>query len=77
MEPELGDLLTELDPAMFVIDCLPNMTVAEINQRTVDLIKKIRKSRPDTPIVVVENPYYSMTLWNTRVKNSILAKTKR
>ena len=26
MEPELADLLAELDPAVYVLDCLPNMT---------------------------------------------------
>lgn len=76
MEPELGDLLAELDPALFVIDCLPNMTVAEIDQRTVDLVKKIRKARPDTPIVMVENPHYSQVLWNTSIRNQVNAKNK-
>lgn len=76
MEPELGDLLAELAPAMFVIDCLPNMTVPEINDRTVNLVKKIRKAQPNTPIVLVENPNYSQVLWNTAVKNSVAAKNK-
>lgn len=74
MESALGDLLAELDPALFVIDCLPNMTVPEINERTVDLVKKIRKNRAETPIVLVENPLYSQALWNASVKNSIAAK---
>ena len=76
MEAELGDLLAELDPALFVIDCLPNMTIPEINDRTVDLVKKIRKTRPQTPIVLIENPLYSQALWNTAVKNTIAAKNK-
>lgn len=76
MEPELGDLLAELDPALFVIDCLPNMTVPEINDRTVNLVKKIRKAQPNTPIVLVENPNYSQVLWNPAVKNSVAAKNK-
>lgn len=76
MEPEVADLLAELDPALFVIDCLPNMTVPEINDRTVNLVKKIRKARPETPILIVENPHYSQALWNPAVKNSVLAKNK-
>lgn len=76
MEPALGDLLAELDPAMFVIDCLPNMTIPEINERTVDLVKKIRKNRPETPIVLVENPRYSQALWNVSVSNQLIAKNK-
>ena len=33
MEPALADLLAELDPAMFVIDCLPNMPAKEVAER--------------------------------------------
>ncbi|MEZ5347502.1 MAG: SGNH/GDSL hydrolase family protein [Pyrinomonadaceae bacterium] len=80
MEPEMADLLAELDPAIFVIDCLPNMKTAEISERTVPLVKKIRQARPDTPIVFVENPKYSQALWNpvnlkaVNTKNELLRK---
>src|SRR5262249_47654418 len=30
MEPEMADLLAELDPAVYVLDCLPNLTAAEV-----------------------------------------------
>jgi len=74
MEPAMADLLAELDPSVFVVDCLPNMQVPEIKERTVPLIRKLRKARPDTPIVLVENPMYSQALWNTNVKRSVDAK---
>lgn len=58
MEPEVGALLAELDPAVYVIDCLPNMVEAEIRERTEPLVRKLRESRPDTPIVLVEDRTY-------------------
>jgi lysophospholipase L1-like esterase len=76
MESALAELLAELDPAVFVIDCLPNMQVKEIAERTVPLVKKIRDARPDTPIVLVENPMYSQTLWNPETLKSVNAKNK-
>jgi len=76
MEPSVADLLAELDPAMFVIDCLPNMTAKEISERTVNLVKKIRKARPNAAIVLVENPNYSQSLWNPAVQDSINLKNK-
>jgi len=76
MEPALADLLAELDPAMYVIDCLPNMTAPEISERTAPLIKRIRKARPDTPIVLVENLTYSQSLWNPATQKSIKLKNK-
>jgi lysophospholipase L1-like esterase len=55
MEPEMADLLAELDPSVYVIDCLPNMVVDEINERTETFIKKLRATHPDTPIVLIED----------------------
>lgn len=58
MEPEMGALLAELDPAVYVIDCLPNMVEAQIRERAEPLVRKLRESRPDTPIVLVEDRTY-------------------
>lgn len=76
MEPALADLLAELDPAMYVIDCLPNMPVKEVAERTVPFVERIRKARPETPIVLVENLRYPQGLWFANVKNSVAAKNK-
>ena len=55
MEKEVGDYLIQLDPAVYVIDCLPNMNADMLKERAVPLIQQIRKARPDTPIVMVED----------------------
>jgi hypothetical protein len=55
MEPEMADLLAELDPAVYIIDCLPNMVADEITERTEPLVKKLRAAHPDVPIVLVED----------------------
>ncbi len=58
MEPEVGDLLAELDAAAFVIDCAPNMTDAQITGRTIPLVERLRAARPDAPILLVEDRRY-------------------
>jgi lysophospholipase L1-like esterase len=58
MEASVGALLAELDPAVYVIDCLPNMSAALVAERTEPLIRQLRKARPDTPIVLVEDRTY-------------------
>jgi hypothetical protein len=55
MEENVGRFLAELDPAAYVIDCVPNMTAAEVRGRTVPLVKQLRKARPDVAIVLVED----------------------
>jgi hypothetical protein len=59
MEPELADLLAELDPSVYVLDCLPNMNAAEVTERVEPFVKKLRAAHPGTPIVLVEDRTYA------------------
>lgn len=68
MEPEVGALLTEIDAAVYVIDCLPNMTEPEVSERAEALVRQLREARPDTPIVLVEDRTYT---------NAWIMKSKR
>ena len=55
MEPEMADLLAELDPSVYVLDCLPNIVADEIKERVEPCVRKLRAAHPDTPIVLVED----------------------
>lgn len=59
MDVSVGDLLAEIDAAVYVIDCLPNMQPVMVAERTVPLVKQLRAARPDTPIVLVEDRRFS------------------
>jgi len=59
MEAEVGELLCELDPCVYVIDCLPNMAGDAVAERTEPLVRQLRKARPDTPILLVEDRTYT------------------
>lgn len=59
MEKEVGALIAEIDAAIYVIDCLPNMTGDVVAERAEPLVRQLRKARPDTPIVLVEDRTYS------------------
>ena len=55
MEPEVVKLVAELDPAVFVLDCLPNMAAQLVTERTVPGVKLLRAAHPDTPILLAED----------------------
>ncbi|HUG93804.1 MAG TPA: SGNH/GDSL hydrolase family protein [Planctomycetaceae bacterium] len=59
MELELAELMAELDAALFVIDCLPNITAREVTERTGPLVKSLRQAHPTTPILLVEDRSYA------------------
>jgi hypothetical protein len=59
MELEVAELMAELQAAVFVIDCLPNITADDVRARTEPLVKTLRQARPDTPILLVEDRNYA------------------
>ena len=42
MDPAVGELLTEIDAAVYVIDCLPNMQPADVTAKCIPLVKQLR-----------------------------------
>lgn len=64
MEPEVTKIVAELDPAVFVLDCLPNMSAKDINERAAACVKMLRDAHPTTPILLVEDRNYSDNVWN-------------
>ena len=59
MDSGVVDLLAELDPSVYVIDCLPNMDAALVKERTEHLVRKLRSARSRTPILLVEDRTFS------------------
>ncbi|MEY4484750.1 MAG: hypothetical protein RL693_2202, partial [Verrucomicrobiota bacterium] len=55
MDAAVGDYLCQLDAAVFIIDCAPNMDAKLITERCIPLVKQLRATRPATPIVLVED----------------------
>ena len=59
MEPEVARLLAEIDAAVYIIDCCPNLDGTRVSQRTEPLVAILREKRPNTPILLVEDRIYA------------------
>lgn len=55
MDKAVGDYLAQVDAAVFVIDCLPNMSPPDVTAKCAPLVKQLRAARPQTPIILVED----------------------
>lgn len=55
MDAAVGELMIDIDAAVYVIDCVPNMNAAAVLEKCVPLVKQLRAARPDVPIVLVED----------------------
>jgi len=59
MELEVGKYLCQLDAAVHVIDCLPNLQGDQVAERTIPLVRQLRAAQPEVPILLVEDRTYS------------------
>ena len=55
MDLELAPMIAEIDAALYVIDCLPNMSTEQVTERAAPFVRALREQRPDTPILLVED----------------------
>lgn len=71
METEVAELMAEIDAAVYVIDCLPNISAEDVRARTAPVVKLLKKAHPDTPILLVEDRNYadSFLLPSKRTRN--------
>ncbi len=54
MEPDMADMLAEIDASVYVIDAQANMNDKLVSERCEKFLRRLRQLRPDTPILLVE-----------------------
>jgi hypothetical protein len=59
LDPDIAELLGELDAAVFVLDCLPNLSAAQVAERTAPFMQTLRKAKPAAPVLLVEDRTYA------------------
>ncbi len=61
LEQELINLMTEIDAAIYVLDCLPNLDSKkdDVVNLTVEAVKTLRQKHPQTPIILCSHIGYS------------------
>ncbi|MCR5003960.1 MAG: SGNH/GDSL hydrolase family protein [Bacteroidales bacterium] len=75
LDYEIADLMAAVpDPAVFVLDNVPNCKKEQIEEREENFIAILRKAHPTVPIIFVENPDFT-DLWLDNVsREAIKAK---
>lgn len=65
LETEVIALINEIDAEMYILDCLPNLTIAEtypddeLRKRIRESVLTLRNSHPNAPILLTEHAGYS------------------
>jgi hypothetical protein len=81
-DQSVGDAMSEIDAALYVIDCNPNTQTELIYDRAVALVKLLKKQKPFIPVLLVEGYYHEdgfekLEESETAIKNIELQKAFR
>ena len=76
MEKPIVELISGTDALFYVIDCSPNMTAEQISTNAIPLVTTIRKKRPSTPIIFIENQLYDKAFLDTVLMQDLVRKNR-
>lgn len=76
MEQPVNDLIATYNPMFYVIECLPNMTTAQVKERTFPLVTTIRKQHAKTPIIFVDNFIFEAAALDQKMLSDLNEKNK-
>ena len=69
LDIEMADLMAEIDAAVYVLDCLPNLGGRQVADRAAPFVRRLRTLRPGVPIVLVEDRTYADAIFNPSKAN--------
>ena len=72
LEPELIDLMAEINAKLYILDCLPNLDPYRDDTYTLTLnaVRNLKEKKPDVPIILTAHIGYASALTNKKDKSS-------
>ena len=80
LDLEIAEVMADIDASCFVMDCLPNVTVSQMDEKYFRFLEIIREKKSDIPILLVEtilfpHMYFDQTVFLLlKEKNATLQK---
>lgn len=74
LDYEIAELMASVDASIFILDFMPNVDVDQINERMEKFYRIIRDQHPTTPILFIENPMFPPSVFDEKMKKTLLKK---
>lgn len=71
MELEIADVLAKIPAEIYIMDCVPNTLPDQVKERAYPLIARLRKLKPNVPIIMVESVKREISNWNSMMGERI------
>jgi len=76
LDYEIAEIMAEVDASLFILDFMPNVNVAQIEEKTERFYSIIREKQPDKPIVFIENPIFPFAKFDKTTAKTLQDKNK-
>lgn len=73
---EIAEVVASVDASLFILDFVPNASVKNIEEKADRFYSIIRDKHPNTPILFVEDPVFTHTLFDQQVDKEVKDKNK-
>lgn len=75
IDMEIAEIMAQVpDPAVYVLDWVPNANAEAINARGEQFFNVLRQAHPDVPVVFVEDPIFDHSRFDKRMLKEITDK---
>ena len=74
LDLEVAKVIAEVDASVFVLDFVPNASVEQMKERMETFYRIIRSKHPDTPVIFIEDPNFTHTLYDERIAKEVQRK---
>ena len=77
LDYEIAEYITKVhNPALIVLDYVPNSSAKLINERGERFFRIIRDAFPDVPVILVEDPTFPHTIFDQRMLEEVTSKNE-
>jgi len=76
LDLEIAKVIAAVDASMYILDFVPNATVAQIKERADQFYSIIRSRHPETPILFIEDPIFTHTRFDKKIAKEVKEKNE-
>jgi len=73
---EIAEVVAGVEASLYILDFVPNASVKEIEEKADKFYSIIRSQHPHTPVLFVEDPIFTHTLFDQRINEEVKSKNR-
>lgn len=76
LDEEVAHVMAQIDAGVFILDFVPNASVEQMEERMESFYRIIREKHPETPVLFVEDPVFTHTIFSNSIAREVSRKNE-